>query len=156
VFQTDHNQNYRHTLGLKRDPFASEPDAKFYYPFNSFKQRLQVLDHLVQGTDLLVLVVGESGSGKTTLLHRYLVTTDLSWKTDLITPSPVAVSDPASTEEQQHGYPVFVQQDAADPIVIVDDAHKLPQKDLSFLLQEALVPVSSDKIKRLVLFGEPL
>jgi type II secretory pathway predicted ATPase ExeA len=155
VFQTDQNQNYRHALGLKRDPFAPEPDAKFYYPFDSFEQRLQVLDHLVQGTDLLVLVVGETGSGKTTLLHRYLVTTDVSWKADLITPSPASVADPASTEEQQHGYPVFVQQDAADPIVIVDDAHKLPQKDLRFLLQKALVPESAHKIKRLVLFGEP-
>jgi DamX protein len=155
VFQTYQNQNYRHALGLIRDPFAPEPDAKFYYPFDSFEQRVQVLNHLVQGTDLLVLVVGESGSGKTTLLHRYLVTTDESWKADRIKPSPASVSDPASTEAQQPGYPVFVQQDAADPIVIVDDAHKLPEKDLRFLLLEALVPESEHRIKRLVLFGEP-
>ena len=67
MFQTNQDQNYRSALGLKRDPFAPEPDAKFYYPFDSFEQRLQVLNHLVQGMDLLVLVIGESGSGKTTL-----------------------------------------------------------------------------------------
>ena len=155
VVQTNQNQNYRSALGLKKDPFAPEPDAKFYYPFDSFEQRLQVLNHLVQGTDLLVLVVGESGSGKTTLLHRYLVTTDENWKADLIKPGPGRVSDPTPTGQQPDGYPVFVQLDAADPIVIVDDAHKLPQKDLRFLLQEALVPKSAHKIKRLVLFGEP-
>ena len=155
MIQTNQDPSYKTALGLKRDPFAPEPDAKFYYPFESFEQRLQVLNHLVQGTDLLVLVIGESGSGKTTLLHRYLVTTDENWKAGLINPDPASVSDPALTGQQPDGYPVFIQQDAKDPIVIVDDAHKLPEKDLGFLLQKALVPESSHKIKRLVLFGEP-
>ena len=146
VFQTNQDQNYRTALGLKRDPFAPEPDARFYYPFESFEQRLQLLNHLVQGTDLLVLVIGESGCGKTTLLHRYLVKTDESWKADLIK---------LGSTEQQEGYPVFIQQDATDPIVIVDDAHELPEKALRFLLQEALVTENENRIKRLVLFGEP-
>ncbi|MBE9545045.1 MAG: SPOR domain-containing protein, partial [Proteobacteria bacterium] len=140
---------------LKRDPFAPEPDAKFYYPFESFKQRLQVLNHLVQGTDLLVLVLGESGSGKTSLLHRYLVTTDENWKADRMQTDSTSTSDKSTPVKKSGSYPVFIQQDAKDPIVIVDDAHKLPEKDLGFLLQEALVPESSRKIKRLVLFGEP-
>ena len=146
MLQTNQGQDYRSALGLKRDPFAPEPDARFYYPFESFEQRLQLLNHLVQGTDLLVLVVGESGCGKTTLLHRYLVKTDENWKADLIKPDAA---------EQQEGYPVFIQQEAKDPIVIVDDAHKWSEKDLRFLLQEALVTGSANRIKRLVLFGEP-
>lgn len=155
VFQKNNDQNYQSVLGLKRDPFAPEPDAKFYYPFDSFEQRLQLLNYLVQGTDLLVLVIGETGCGKTTLLHRYLVTSDETWKADRIACEPAGESDSTLTGEQQDGYPVFVQQDVADPIVIVDDAHKLPEKDLRFLLREALVPGSTQKIKRLVLFGEP-
>jgi len=155
VFQTNQDQNYRSALGLKRDPFAPEPDAKFYYPFDSFEQRLQVLNHLVQGMDLLVLVIGESGSGKTTLLHRYLVTTAVPWKAGRIHIDRTGASDKPSPGQSSDSYPVFAQQDVPDPIVIVDDAHKLSEKDLSFLLQEALVPESSQKIKRLVLFGEP-
>ena len=155
MFPTNQDQNYRSALGLNRDPFAPEPDAKFYYPFESFEQRLQVLKHLVQGTDLLVLVVGESGSGKTTLLHRYLVTSDVRWKADRIHTDGTSTSDKPAPGQESESYPIFVQQDAKDPIVIVDDAHKLPDKNLSFLLQKALVPGSSHKIKRLVLFGEP-
>jgi type II secretory pathway predicted ATPase ExeA len=155
VIQTNQDLNYKTALGLIRDPFAPEPDAKFYYPFESFEQRLQVLNHLVQGTDLLVLVLGESGSGKTSLLHRYLVTTDENWKADRMQTDSGSTSDKSTPVKKSGSYPVFIQQDAKDPIVIVDDAHKLPEKDLGFLLQEALVPESSRKIKRLVLFGEP-
>ena len=155
MFPTNQDQNYRSALGLNRDPFAPEPDAKFYYPFESFEQRLQVLKHLVQGTDLLVLVIGESGSGKTTLLHRYLVTSDGQWKADRIHTDGTSTSDKPAPGQESESYPIFVQQSAKDPIVIVDDAHKLPEKDLSFLLRKALVPRSSHKIKRLVLFGEP-
>ena len=155
MFQTNQDQNYRSALGLKRDPFAPEPDAKFFYPFESFEQRLQVLNHLVQGMDLLVLIIGESGSGKTTLLHRYLVVTDVPWKAGRVQIDRPSTPDKPLPGQQSDSYPVFAQQDIQDPIVIVDDAHKLSEKDLSFLLQEALVPESSHKIKRLVLFGEP-
>lgn len=155
VVQTNQEQNYRSALGLKRDPFAPEPDAKFYYPFDSYEQRLQVLTHLVQGTDLLVLVIGESGSGKTSLLHRYLVKAEGNWKTGQIKADPGIASETPPVDQTSESYPAFIQQDAEDPIVIVDDAHKLPEQDLRFLLQDALVPDSSEKIKRLVLFGEP-
>ena len=155
VSQTLKDQNYRSALGLKRDPFAPEPDAKFYYPFDSYEQRLKVLDHLVQGTDLMVLVIGESGSGKTSLLHRYLATAEGHWKTDRIQTDGLSLADKSGSGPKSDGYPVFVQQDARDPIVIIDDAHKLPENDLIFLLRDALIPGSSRKIKRLVLFGEP-
>jgi len=156
VIQNNPETYYRSALGLERDPFSPEPDAKFYYPFDSFEQRLHVLDHLVQGPDLLVLVIGESGSGKTSLLLRYLDTSAGNWQAGRIRIDRTNLPDPASTGAKQNGYPVFIQQDVNNPIVIVDDAHALPETDLRFLLQKALVPASSDKIKRLVLLGEPL
>ncbi|MGD9301105.1 MAG: SPOR domain-containing protein [Desulfobacterales bacterium] len=155
MFQTNQDQNYRSPLGLKQHPFAPKPDATFYYPFESFEQRLQVLNRLVQGMDLLVLVIGEFGSGKTSLLHRYLVTTDIQWKTGRIHIDPTGISDKPAPGQKLSSYPIFAQQNVKDPVVIVDDAHHLSKKDLRFLLQEALVPESSHKIKRLVLFGEP-
>ena len=141
-------------LGLQKDPFSPEPDSLFYYSFDSFEQRLKVLHGLVQGADLFVLVIGEPGSGKTTLLNRYLASTDTEWKSARIHTAPETASAQFSAPPDHRGYPVYILQDSAEPIVIVDDAHQLLQKELEFLIHEARVPGSSNKIKRLVLFGE--
>ena len=141
-------------LGLQKDPFSPEPDSLFYYSFDSFEQRLKVLHGLVQGADLFVLVIGEPGSGKTTLLNRYLASTGTEWKSARIPAAPETASTQSSAPPEPRGYPVYILQDSAEPIVIVDDAHQLLQKELEFLIHEARVPGSSNKIKRLVLFGE--
>jgi DamX protein len=141
-------------LGLQKDPFSPEPDSLFYYSFDSFEQRLNVFQGLVQGTDLIVLVIGEPGSGKTTLLNRYLASTDTEWKSARIHTDPETDSTQPSEPREHRGHPAYILQDSADPIVIVDDAHKLLQRELEFLIHEALVSGSSNKIKRLVLIGE--
>ncbi len=141
-------------LGLQKDPFSPEPDSLFYYSFDTFEQRLKVLQGLVQGADLFVLVIGEPGSGKTTLLQRYLVSADKQWQLARIHMDPETTSSQSSKPPAQRTYPAYISQGSANPIVIVDDAHRLPRQELDFLIHEALVPGSSNKIKRLVLFGE--
>ena len=141
-------------LGLQKDPFSPEPDSLFYYSFDSFEQRLNGLHELVLGTDLIVLVIGEPGSGKTTLLNRYLASTDREWKSARIHTDPETDSAQPSEPREHSGHPAYILQESADPIVIVDDAHQLLQRELDFLIHEALVSGSSNKIKRLVLFGE--
>lgn len=146
--------NYLTALGLKTEPFSPEPDSRYYYSFDSFEQRLKVLQGLVQGADLFVLVIGEPGSGKTTLLNRYLDSSGLQWQFARIHMDPETGPDPSSQPRAQRTYPAYISQDPANPIVIVDDAHQLPREELDFLIHEALVPGSSYKIKRLILFGE--
>lgn len=146
--------DYKDVLGLQKDPFSPEPDPAFYYAFDSFEQRLKVLRGLVQGTDILVLVIGEPGSGKTTLLNRYLAACGEQWKAVRILADPADASPRKTDTLERGGYPAYVLQDPANPIVLVDDAHKLPQKELEFLLQEALADAGTDRINRLVLFGE--
>jgi len=146
--------SYKDVLGLHNDPFSPEPDPAFCYSFDSFEQRLKVLQGLVQGGEILVLVIGEPGSGKTTLLNRYLAAAEEPWKAVRITTDPADASPRTTDTLDREGYPAYVVLDSENPIVIVDDSHKLPQKELEFLLQEALIPGSTNKIKRLVLFGE--
>ena len=147
--------SYQHELGLKKDPFSPEPDPACYYASDSFEQRLKVLQGLVRGTDALGMVIGERGSGKTTLLKRYLAAADGRWKAVRILTDPETATPRTTDTLERGGHPAYVLQDSEAPIVIVDDSHKLSVKELEFLLQEALVPGSTSKIKRLVLFGEP-
>lgn len=141
-------------LDLQREPFLREPDSLFYYSFDSIEQRLKVLEGLIKGADLFILVIGEPGSGKTTMLNRYLASTESDWTSARIQVDPEKTAAESSAKQAQKGYPVYTLRGSADPIVIVDDAHRLPQKGLEFLIQEALLPGSRNKIKRLVLFGE--
>jgi DamX protein len=154
VSSNNNDIGYKDVLGLRKEPFAPEPDPAFYYSVDSFEQRLKVLQGLVQGPDILVLVIGEPGSGKTTLLNRYRAAADGQWKAVRILTEPDTASPRTTDTLDRGGYPAYVMQDSENPIVIVDDAHRLPQKELEFLFQEALLPGSTNKIKKLFLFGE--
>jgi MSHA biogenesis protein MshM len=150
--------SYKTALGLESDPFSPVPDQdqdqRFYYAFEAFEQRLTLLKRLVRGKDVLILVIGELGSGKTTLLNRYLASADAAWKTcRLRTPS---TADPKRRQllKNLNNHPAYLLKDAGDPVIIIDDAHKLTRIELQFLLQDALAPDSARKVKRLVLVGE--
>lgn len=148
--------SYKTALGLDSDPFSSAPDQdqRFYYAFEAFEQRLTLLKRLVRGKDVLILVIGELGSGKTTLLNRYLASTDAVWKKCRIrTPS---AADPKRRQllKNLDNHLAYRLKDAGDPVIIIDDAHELTRFELQFLLQDALAPGSSRKVKRLVLVGE--
>jgi septal ring-binding cell division protein DamX/type II secretory pathway predicted ATPase ExeA len=148
--------SYKTALGLDRDPFSPVPDQdqRFYYAFEAFEQRLTLLKRLVRGKDVLILIIGELGSGKTTLLNRYLASADAAWKTcRLRTPS---TTDPKRRQllKNLNNHPAYLLKDAGDPVIIIDDAHELTRIELQFLLQDALAPGSTRKVKRLVLVGE--
>jgi septal ring-binding cell division protein DamX/type II secretory pathway predicted ATPase ExeA len=154
VSSNNQDRNYKTVLGLKKDPFSAEPDPAFYYAFESFEQRLGLFKDLVEGHDGLILVRGKSGSGKTTLVNRYLAFSDLIWRPCRIRTSPGTASARISERKGQHSHPAYIFQDSREPIAIVDNAHKLSQRQLKFLLREIQLSGSLLKIKRLVLLGE--
>ncbi len=139
--------------GVPAEPFSARPDPRFYFACDAFEKRLAMLASLVKGADVIVLVIGEPGSGKTTLLNRYLQQTAAVWKACRIRYHPAAAGRRQPAKDR--GFGAYILQDAADPVIIVDDAHRLDRSRLRFLLKEALVPGGSQKIKRLVLFGPP-
>jgi DamX protein len=154
VSSKNQDRNYKTVLGLKKDPFSAEPDPAFYYAFESFEQRLGLFKDLVEGHDGIILVSGKSGSGKTTLVNRYLASSDLIWRPCRIRTSPGTASARISERKGQHSHPAYIFQDSREPIAIVDNAHKLSQRQLKFLLREIQLSGSLLKIKRLVLLGE--
>ena len=155
VAHGNHRDNHQDLLGLDKDPFQPEPDLLLYHAFESFEQRLNILKRLAQSTDAIVLVVGESGSGKTTLLYRFLSLYEAFWKAGKIQTDSSRTPIKSTPPENQSGLPAIVLQDSEDPMVIIDEAHRLSSKDLRTLLQDAVVPGSARNIKRLMLFGDP-
>jgi DamX protein len=140
-------------LNLKQDPFENRPDLRFYHAFESFEQRLEMLRRTLTGPDGLILVIGEAGSGKTTLLKRYLTSADVQWKTAQLRLPAAAESD---RRPDAKNLPVILLKTAPAPAVLVDDAHRLSQTDLTFMIRESLAVQHRRKIQRLVLFGEPI
>jgi DamX protein len=114
---------------------------------------LRLLERLVQGGDSLILVIGEFGIGKTTLLERYLGASESSWETCRLRLNSGEAENQISQQELDD-QPAYLLQDADDPILMIDDAHRLTQQQLEYLLKNEPIAGNSNKIKRLVLFGE--
>ena len=98
---------YMAALGLSKDPFSAKSDPKFYHEFDSFAQRLNVMEGFVRGTDLLVLIMGEPGSGKTTLLNRYLATSQAEWKPARIQTDPQHAGQRSALQRDRQGHPLL-------------------------------------------------
>jgi type II secretory pathway predicted ATPase ExeA len=113
------------------------------------------LQRLLHSKDFLILIIGESGSGKTTLLNRFLASADVNWRTCRIRAHFLVNSNNKPRIKNLNDRRVYILPQDPIPIVMFDDAHDLTGTELKYLLQDALVPGSSQKLKRLVLFGEP-
>ena len=128
------NLNYQNALQLSGDPFSNAPDLRFYFSFKSFEQSLRLLERLVQGGDSLILVIGEFGIGKTTLLERYLGASESGWETCRLRLNSGEAENQISQQELDD-QPAYLLQDADDPILMIDDAHRLTQQQLEYLLR---------------------
>ncbi len=151
--------NYISTLHLNRYPFAPEPDLAFYYEYDSLKNCYALLGRLVQGDEIIILVIGEQGSGKTSLLKRYLSASIAGWKTGRIRIRPKARAKrgqpPLFDENKVDSYPAYFLQDAKESIIIIDDAHELSKRNLTYVLKSTQKARDSDNVKRFILLGEP-
>jgi DamX protein len=70
---------YLRAWSLRRHPFAEGVDAQFFYAGSALIQRLDLLTHLVQFSESIVVVSGPPGSGKTTLLEQFLGHINPQW-----------------------------------------------------------------------------
>jgi type II secretory pathway predicted ATPase ExeA len=151
--------NYISQLDLNRDPFSPEPDLTFYYEYESVENCSAVLNRLIQGDEIIVLVIGETGSGKTSLLKRYLTASIAGWKTGRIRIQPEARTEPDQPalfkDNEVDSYPAYFLQDIKDSIIIIDDAHELSSRHLTFMLKNAPLSNGGGNVKRFILFGEP-
>jgi len=163
--------DYLAVLGLEREPFLDQVDDRFFYADPILIQRLDLLQHLIRFSDMLLGVIGPSGSGKSTLLRQFKLRGDtgsrrcfvhaaqIQKSSDLLTKlaecldqGPNAAPDRLAADLLRHLR--ALQLGAQRVVLVVDDAHLLPEKALSDLLQLAGDARQTLQLMRVVLFSE--
>lgn len=160
--------------GMHRAPFSAAVENDMYYVEPTRKQRLDILLHLAQNTNELLVLTGEQGMGKTMFLSQFVDNTGEHWKVCQVEGHKMM------TEEQflQRVYMGFeiayasvhkstmlanlkkrldsLLQQALPVILLVDDAHLFSTKVLSLILEIASIKnVKTGNSVRVILFSEP-
>ena len=164
---------YLASLGLQQAPFTSVHEDKFLYLDAERDQRDNMLHHLIQYSNLLLIVTGECGMGKTSLLQHFVNTANEEWSLCKVQANTMmdahqllasiarnfglqVSNQPASVlQETLYQYLVTIQRNGQIPILLVDDAHELPKDALETLFTLADTETSEDNLLRIILFCEP-
>jgi len=167
------NDHFLEETGLKQEPFENQPQEEFFLLDNNRAQRLNMLYHLAQNSELLLLVTGARGSGKSSLLNRFLDMDTDNWRHCCIHANTMMNPDELLIEiAEGFGLP----QDSVNfgnvfdvlpkrltemkiselmPVLIIDDAHELPAASLAVIMKLSELSENNERLLRIVLFSEP-
>ncbi len=162
------NYPYLDYFKLQRVPFTPDVDDAFFFTDPAISQRLDMLRHLVQYSDLLLVVMGEQGSGKTTLLQQFHASVREEMRTGRVD-AEYGMDAERLLECSARGFGLSaIPQDAAalaeklnsmpdnrQALLLIDDAHRLSVEALAVLLELAELDGPNGKLLRIVLFCEP-
>ena len=155
---------YLETFSLRCEPFADRIDNRFFYAGTTLMQRLDLLTHLTQFGDSVVLVSGPPGSGKTTLLSRFIGQSNNQWRLCLIDAAdnfsqfPDRLADALGSGSFSSDQELLTQwEDHTDSsqllVILIDNAEQLDDSALDRLCA-LLGQASADRIQ-IILFGIP-
>lgn len=152
------------------DPFAVPVSG--YYTTLELTQRFNLIQHLIQNSEQLLLILAESGCGKTRLLNHIEASAHENWWVHTITSSPAMSPDAfianilSAFNVRQEGKSWQVLHDSLRshiaatrynnqlPILLIDDAHLLPLATLKTIVELAMKGESQTRM-RVLLFCEP-
>ncbi|MDH3886323.1 MAG: ATP-binding protein, partial [Desulfobacterales bacterium] len=155
--------SYMESFSLNCEPFADTIDNRFFYGGTTLMQRLDLLSHLTQFGDSVVLVSGPTGSGKTTLLSRFVSQANSQWHMCLMNADefdhfPERLADTLKSETAASEQELFSQWVARTDnsqllVIVIDNSEQLDDDALERLC--AFLQQSTANRIRLILFGEP-
>lgn len=146
------------------------PEAAFYFTTPALTQRLEIIRHLIDHSDRLLLVIGERHSGKTTLADQVLARAPDTWLVTRLHANPmldsrlllrdlaVAIGANASGADRKALTEAIGailrqrEQHSLISVLFVDDAHVLPADALKLLFARGR---SKPGALRVVLLCEP-
>ncbi|MDH5395025.1 MAG: AAA family ATPase, partial [Gammaproteobacteria bacterium] len=164
---------YLAAYGLTEAPFSLQQNDRFYYLNPALKEQLALLQHYTQYGNLLLLITGERGIGKSSLKQRFINTAQEEWRVCEIQAHTMmdasvllrqiaqgfGITEPpfdaSSLYEVLSEQLEYLHQQSYEPILIIDDAHELPQDALQSLLYLAEHHSDHDSALRIILFCEP-
>ena len=179
--ETEHSESYASVSYLQqyqltREPFAVDSDSNqddFFLLDAERAQRLNMLYHMCQNSELLLVVSGIEGSGKTSLLNKFLDMRTDNWRQCVINTTATTNPDQLLIEiGEGFGLPqdsvtfgsglemlqkrlTEMKRSELMPILIIDDAHQLPTASLTILLKLSELSDADERLLRIVLFAEP-
>lgn len=156
---------------LREAPFANG-DERYFYADPERTQTLNMLLHLAQYSEELLVVTGPEGSGKSKLLDQFLARADEGWKVCRV--GPQTGSDAAALflhvarcfglDPEQHAGDQLLEglrthleaiQTRELPVLVVDDAEALSDDALEIIARLAALEGEHNKLVRTVLFAQP-
>ncbi len=153
--------DYLQAWSLRRHPFAEQIDPEFFYAGNTLAQRLDLLTHLMQFSESIVVVSGPSGSGKTTLLEQFLGHINPQWvvcavdgnQGDQLAATLAQAIGVSPGEDEQALLARWAAQSepSQQMLVVIDNAEKLDIPVCRRICELAELP-DGDRL-RIVLFG---
>lgn len=155
---------------------ASRPDdnttAAGFYSTPELTQRINLIHHLLQHSEQLLLVLADDGKGKTTMLNQIVANASEHWKVFTVTSTPTLSEQtlitallatfnvrtdgktPATLRDNLRTHIAATRYNGQLPVLLIDDAHMLPLETLSFLVRLVMTGEPQTRM-RVLLFCEP-
>lgn len=172
---TNHSApSYLAAYGLAEAPFSQQHNDRFLFLNSALNEQLELLKLYTQYGNLLLIVTGEHGIGKSSLKQRFIKTAAEEWKVceiqaDTMMDASILLRqiatgfgitepphDPAMLFEVLSTQLEHLHNESYEPILIIDDAHELPQEALQSLLYLAEHRSEQESALRIILFCEPV
>jgi len=165
--------HYVERCGLTAAPFSSQHEDRFVYLDAERLQRLNMLEHLSRYSELLLIITGQKGIGKTSLLQHFILNLDEDTVVGQLNANPmmdankllqaittsfglsVPDDDPVALQDALYHHLAALHHQEKTPLLVIDDAHVLPQDALETLFNLAEAEVSDGNLLRIILFSDP-
>lgn len=164
---------YLSKYGLHSEPFSNDIHDEFFLLDVQRSQRLNMLYHLAQNSELLLVVTGKHGSGKTTLLQHFIDMGDDTWRSCVVDANSMMNPEQLLIQiAEGFGLPqdsvtfdsgiemlkkrlIDMRRSELVSMLIIDDAHELPAASLTMLMKLSELSDENEGLLRIVLFSEP-